>query len=131
MPPPRWRKYQKKVNQPVIAVRLDLDTDGLTYRKWGALQRAKPGDWLVDNDGDIYTVDAKTFARTYKRLQPGTYVKTTPIWAEVATQAGSIPTKEGASHYKPGDYLVYNNPNGRDGYCMSAKKFKSMYEPAS
>lgn len=127
----RRRKYQKRANQPVIAVRLNLDTDGLTYRKWGALQRAKRGDWLVDNDGDIYTVDAKTFTRTYKCLRPGAYVKITPVWAEVATQPGSIPTKEGASHYKPGDYLVYNNRNGGDGYCMSAKKFKSMYEPAS
>jgi hypothetical protein len=125
------RKYQKKVNQPVIAVRLDLDTPGLTYRKWGSTQRAKRGDWLVDNAGEIYTVDARTFARTYKRLRAGTYVKSTPIWAEVATDAGRIRTKEGASSYKPGDYLVYNNRNGSDGYCMTAKQFKSMYKPIS
>jgi len=121
------RKYQKKANQAVIAVRLDLDTPGLTYRKWGATQRAKRGDWLVDNAGEVYTVDARTFARTYKRLRPGTYVKITPVWAEKATQAGQIQTKEGASHYEAGDYLVYNSRGGGDGYCMTAKKFSSMY----
>ena len=61
----------------------------------GAKQRAKRGDWLVDNGGDVYSVDARTFARTYKRLQPGKYLKTTPIWAERASEAGSVKTKEG------------------------------------
>jgi hypothetical protein len=122
------RKYQKKANHPVIAVRLNLDTPGLTYRKWGATQRAKRGDWLVESDGDTYTIDARTFARTYKRLRPGTYIKMTPVWAEKATQPGQIRTKEGASQYQPGDYLVYNNRNGRDGYCMPARKFNAMYK---
>ena len=123
------RKYRKKSSQYVVAVRLDLDTDGLSYRKWGGEQRAKRGDWLVDNDGEVYTVDAKVFARTYQRLRPGIYVKTTPVWAEVATESGSVKTKEGESRYKRGDYIVYNNRNGRDGYCMSAVKFRAMYGP--
>lgn len=124
------RQYRKKANQSVVAVRLDLDTPGLTYYKWGSKQHAKRGDWLVDNQGEIYTVEAKTFARTYKKIRPGTYLKTTAVWAEVAHQAGSINTKEGESRYKRGDYLVYNRRNGRDGYCMSAAKFKAMYTPA-
>ena len=41
------KRYRKKEGQFVTAVRLDLDFDGLTYRKWGADQRCKPGDWLV------------------------------------------------------------------------------------
>jgi hypothetical protein len=124
------RKYVKKAKQTVVAVRLDIETAGISYRKWGGAQRAKRGDWLVDNRGDVYTVNGRVFARTYKRVGPGIYAKTTPVWAEVATQAGSIRTKEGASHYKRGDYLVFNDRNGRDGYCMSAAKFKAMYRPA-
>jgi hypothetical protein len=54
----------------VAAVRLALDTEGLVYRKWGGQQHAKPGDWSVDNDGDVYTVDAGVFARTYRRPAP-------------------------------------------------------------
>src|SRR5262245_62054757 len=97
--PAKRRKYRKKASQYVIAVQLDIDTDGFSYRKWGAKQRAKRGDWLVDNDGDIYTVDAEVFARTYQGLRPGIYVKSTPVWAEVATESGSVKTKEGESHY--------------------------------
>ena len=121
-------KYRKKSSQFVVAVRLDLHTEGLSYQKWGSLQRAKRGDWLVDNAGDVYTVDGKVFARTYRRVRPGCYVKKTPVWAEVAAGAGRIKTKEGASEYRKGDYLVYNHRNGRDGYGMSAAKFKAMYE---
>jgi acetylornithine deacetylase/succinyl-diaminopimelate desuccinylase-like protein len=36
---------------------------------------AKAGDWLVDNGGDVYTVDAEVFARTYREVARGAYVK--------------------------------------------------------
>jgi len=121
-------RYRKKPSQYVIAVQLKLDTDGFSYRKWGAEQRCKSGDWLLDNNGDIYTVDKDSFERTYRRVKSGYYVKTTPIWAEVAEQAGSVPTKEGESHYQAGDYLVSNNEDGSDAYCVSAAKFEAMYE---
>jgi hypothetical protein len=123
-------KYQKKTDQFVVAVKLDLQIEGFTYRKWGAEQRCKSGDWLVDNNGDVYTIDSEVFNRTYRNIGPGTYVKTTPIWAERATQAGSIETKEGRSHYEAGDYLVSNNEDGTDAYCISAGKFEAMYELA-
>jgi len=112
----------------VVAVQLDLVTDGFSYRKWGAQQRCKRGDWLVDNGGDIYTVDGDVFADTYRRVDAGKYVKTTPIWAEVAVESGSVVTKEGQSSYQKGDYLVYNNEDGSDAYCVGAAKFESMYE---
>ncbi|HSB70468.1 MAG TPA: hypothetical protein VLT62_14165 [Candidatus Methylomirabilis sp.] len=123
------RRYRKNADRCVVAVQLDLDTDGFAYRKWGAEQRCKRGDWLVDNEGDIYSVDGEVFAKTYRRVSPGLYVKTTPVWAEVATEPGSVVTKEGQSHFTAGDYLVYNNEDGTDAYCMSAAKFESMYEP--
>jgi hypothetical protein len=121
-------RYIKRPDQFVVAVQLSLDTEGFGYRKWGAEQRCKRGDWLVDNAGDVYTVDADVFARTYREVAPGHYVKTTPVWAEVATEAGSVPTKEGRSHYRRGDYLVYNNEDGTDAYCVSAEKFEAMYQ---
>jgi hypothetical protein len=123
------RRYRKKADRFVTAVRLDLDTDGFTYRKWGAEQRCKRGDWLVENEGDIYSVDNAVFAKTYRRASPGVYVKTGRVWAEVATAPGSVVTNEGKSFYEAGDYLVYNNEDGSDAYCISADKFESMYEP--
>lgn len=124
-------QYRKKRNQIVTAVKLALDTHGLIYRKWGAEQRAKRGDWLVDSDGEVYTIDGKVFAKTYERVGPGTYRKVAPVWAELATRDGSVKTKEGESRYKKGDYIVFNNKDGTDGYCMSAKKFHAMYEPVA
>ncbi len=123
------RRYIRRPDRPVVAIRLALDTDGLVYRKWGGEQRAKPGDWIVDNDGDIYTVDADVFARTYRQTGPGTYVKTTRVWAERARSAGSVQTKEGATRYEAGDYLVSNSGDGSDEYAVSAEKFESLYAP--
>lgn len=126
---PIHRRYRKKAGGVVVAVRLDLDTHGFTYTKWGAEQRCKHGDWLVDNDGDIYTVDAEVFERTYRKTGPGAYVKVSPVWAETASEAGSVSTNEGESRYNKGDYVVYNNEDGTDAYCISKEKFESMYEP--
>jgi hypothetical protein len=120
-------RYRKKSDRFVVAVQVDLDTDGFSYTKWGAEQRCKPGDWLVDNEGDIYTIDSEVFAKTYRRVRPGIYIKATPVWAEVATTSGVVETKEGRSHYQKGDYLVYNDRDETDAYCVSAAKFEAMY----
>ncbi|MDQ0864805.1 hypothetical protein [Arthrobacter globiformis] len=66
-----------------------------------AKQQCKPGDWLVDDDGDTNTVDADVFAAT----------------------------KEGRTSYNRGDVVVFNNENGTDGYAMTAERFNSRYEP--
>jgi hypothetical protein len=56
-------------------------------------------------------------------------VKTTPVWAERATGAGSVRTKEASTHYEPGDYLVSNRSDGSDEYAMNAAKFEDLYTP--
>lgn len=124
------RKYVKLTNLPVVAIQLDLDTDGFTYRKWGALQRCKPGDWIVNNAGDTYTVDKGSFERTYRAEGTGTYVKIAPVWAEVADRDGAIRTKEGETRYEAGAYLVFNDEAGMDGYAVEAPTFERLYRPA-
>ena len=123
-------KYLKKTASRVVAVQLDLETDGLTYQKWGGTQTCKAGDWIVNNDGDVYTVDRETFARTYGVVSPGIYEKVAPVWARLAEQPGQIATKEGVTHYQAGAYLVYNDPDGKDGYAVDAEVFEKMYAPA-
>jgi hypothetical protein len=123
-------KYVKRTTQAVVAVQLALDTSGFEYRKWGGVQRCKAGDWIINNNGDIYTVDRETFERTYHQTGGGTYVKITPVWAEVAREAGCVQTKEGATNYAAGDYLVFNEEHGGDAYAVSAGKFEAMYERA-
>jgi hypothetical protein len=125
------QKYVKRADQKVHAVRLDLETDGFTYRKWGAEQRCKRGDWLANNDGDVYTIEGETFARTYRHVADAAYVKTTPVWAEPADATGAVATKEGTTHYERGDYLVFNQEDGGDPYAVAKADFERMYEPAS
>lgn len=127
---PTRRRYRRRPDQSVTAVQLRLDTEGLRFRKWGHEQLAKAGDWLVDNEGDVYTVDAEVFAATYREVARGSYVKTTPVWAVQADTAGSVPTKEGATAYAAGDWLVSNQPDGSDSYAIDAASFARLYEPA-
>lgn len=122
-------RYRKHPRAAISAVRLALDTDGLVYRKWGAEQRCKAGDWLVDNDGDCYSIDAATFEATYEPVSPGRYIKSAPVWAAVAKEAGAIRTQEGATRYEAGDYLVADAPDGPDIYAVSRAKFERMYVP--
>ena len=131
MAQPQPRRYVRRPDSPVVAIRLDLDLDGFAYRKWGDLQRAKRGDWLVDNAGDVYTVDADVFARTYHPAGsgPGTYLKSTPVWATKAEKEGSVATKEGRTHYQAGDYIVSNSSDGSDHYAITAAKFEALYMP--
>ncbi|MBM3524278.1 MAG: hypothetical protein FJX57_15090 [Alphaproteobacteria bacterium] len=123
------RRFRRRPDQAVTAVQINLEMESLRYRKWGHDQLARPGDWLVDNGGDVYTVDRDTFARTYRSVGPGAYVKSTPIWAERAASAGSVATNEGRTAYQAGDWLVSNNEDGSDAYAISAVKFEAMYEP--
>lgn len=126
------QQYRKKKQTSVIAIRLDLDTPGFEYQKWGGTQRCKRGDWLVNNQGDTYTVDEETFGRTYRlvnRTVQGVYEKISAVWAEKADKAGTIKTKEGSTAYEVGDYLVYNDPHRKDGYAIKGDTFHSLYEP--
>ena len=121
-------KYKKKPTAVITALQLDLDTDGFTYYKWGSKQVCRRGDWLVNNNGDTYTVSKETFESTYEMISLGVYYKSATVWAEVAEQRGRIKTKESETAYEDGDYLVYNDEEGSDGYAVSREKFKSMYD---
>lgn len=121
--------YRRRENTTINAVRLDLETEGFTYQKWGDRQTCKQGDWLVKNGADTYTIDATVFANTYRELSSGLYEKYAPVWAEQAGAAGSMPTKEGTTSYKAGDWLVFNSAEREDGYAMGSEKFEELYEP--
>ena len=127
---PERRKFVKRAGATVVAVQLNLETEGFFYHKWGESQRCKPGDWIVDNAGEVYTVDRDAFQRTYRRVAEGAYAKVSAVWAEVARDAGAIKTKQGVAHYDPGAYLVYNDDSTQDGYPVERSTFERMYEPA-
>lgn len=111
-------------------MQLDLETEGFSYRKWGGIQHCKPGDWIVNDRGNVYTIDQRSFAATYEETGLGQYRKTAVVWAEVATEAGAVATREGTTAYEAGDYLVSNDEAGKDSYAVRRSKFLAMYEPA-
>jgi hypothetical protein len=76
-----------------------------------------PGSSTVEERS--ITVDRETFEATYRRVCPGLWEKHTEVWASVASEAGRIRTKQGPTDYRAGDYLVYNDADGRDGWAMS------------
>ena len=114
-----------------MAVQLNLDTAGFKYEKWGQIQICKQGDWMVNNNGDVYTIDQQIFANTYKENGKGQYFKSIVVWAEVADKAGVIQTKEGSTYYRVGDCLVYNDVADDDAYAISREKFEKLYDKAS
>jgi hypothetical protein len=112
-----------------------LRPQALSRRRWpkesSSQSQRTARDWLVENDGNTYTVAADSFVTTYQQISPGRYIKIAPVWAEIATHDGAIKTREGESYYGVGDYLVYNRENRKDGYTMAADVFEKMYEPVS
>ena len=96
----------------------------------GQCPDCKGGDWIVNNGGECYTIDVESFANTYTLVDPdtpGIYFKTGSVWAKKATEDGAIKTKEGESHYKAGDWIVFNNEDGTDGYKVTDEKFRALY----
>lgn len=123
------RQYVKKATRPVRAVQLNLPGCKLSYEKWGDSQTAGSGDWLVINGDNSYTVQRDSFRDTYRHLYGDWYRKTAPVWAEIAAADGHIATREGVSHYRAGDYLVYNQPDRNDGYTVPHQEFELNYRP--
>lgn len=121
------RRYRKRKEQHVTAVQIRLETAGLEYEKWGAKQTGRPGDWLIDNDGDVYTISEDSFDSTYEQVSPGRYRKVAAVWAVQASRNGAVKTREGETVYEAGDYLVSNNDDGDDEYAVSKERFEQMY----
>ncbi len=124
------KKWVPKPDATVIAVQINLDIEGFAYVKWGAEQHCSPGDWLVDNDGDVYTISDDTFARTYRLERPGLYRKIAPVWAWVAQAKGTIRSEEGETEYEPGDYVAFHAPDAKLGWALKADKFHERYDRA-
>ena len=75
-------------------------------------------------------MDAGSFAATYREVRPGLFAKIAPVYARLAEAPGEIETREGITQYAAGDYIVFNDADGDDGYAVSRAEFERLYEPA-
>ena len=55
------------------------------------------------------------------RIRSCIFVKTTPVWAEIATEPGMVKTKEGVTNYSAGNYIVSNDEQGTDSCAVCPK----------
>lgn len=121
------KHYRKRNDHFVIAVQLNLETSGVQYEKWGGTQQCNAGDWIVENQGECYTISADSFAKTYQCISPGLYKKIADVTAEQSSESGKVDTNEGVTHYSAGDYIVQNRGDSRDSYAVDRKVFENMY----
>lgn len=126
--------YNRQKTPPVTAIQLKFNVpEGTThlfkYQKWGDTQQCKPNDWLVKtNNNEVYTIDIESFANTYTRVSGDQYEKSVGVYAYKSDTDGSIPTKEGVTYFKSGDWVTFNDKALTDGYAISDEKFRKLYE---
>lgn len=123
------KRYRRREKTTVTAVQIDLETEGFNYRKWGGVQIARAGDWLVNNNGNVYTIDREAFEQTYTATGPGVYEKIGPVWAREAQADGQVKSTSGFSGYSAGDMIVFRDTDELDGWAMNAEEFNRLYEP--
>lgn len=88
----------------------------------------QPGDWLVEDGAQKWTVADAVFRETYEQVDNGTYAKRAPVFARMVSGNVTLVTLEGNIALSPGDWLVCNL-NG-DCWGMTAVQFASKYRPA-
>ena len=122
------KRYRRREMTTVTAVQIALNTEGFTYKKWGDVQVVRAGDWLVNNNGNVYTVDHEVFERTYTKVSTGVYKKTGVVWVEEAQTAGKVRSTSGFTNYSAGEFVVFNDEDRADGWAMSVEEFTRLYE---
>ena len=87
---------------------------------------ARQSDWLVERNGSVHTVDAHLFENTYKKVGLFTYVNSAIVWPVPAAEAGIFCVFEGATHYRQGVFIVWNDEAGLDGYAVVKEMFRPL-----
>ena len=78
------------------------------------------GEIDISRNG-VYGYDIRAEVLGTKGTLMAGYLRETPVL---------VLTKEGVTHYRAGDYLVFNEEHGGDAYAVAAGKFEAMYRRA-
>jgi hypothetical protein len=115
--------------EPTAVVRARRLPEGATWlTDRGAPMQAEAGDWeLTDDSGGRWTVQPETFARSYRRLLDGRYAKVERVNAVQLTSELQVPTAEGVSPARAGDWLLRD----ADGavWPVPDETFRARYRP--
>ena len=115
--------------RPTAVVTARRLTEPLTWHtEGGATLSAQPGDWeLTDADGDRWTVEPAAFARSYRRRPDGRYAKHEFVDAVRVAHGIDVPTTEGPSTARPGDWLLRDA--GGAVWPVPDHTFRDRYSP--
>jgi PGDYG protein len=115
--------------QPCTVVSAHRLVAALTWRTdRGAPMRAEPGDWeLTDEQGNRWTVEPETFARSYRRQPDGRYAKHELVDAVQLTYPLEVPTTEGVSTARIGDWLLRDAAGAV--WPVPDQQFRVRYRP--
>ena len=88
---------------------------------------AAAGDWLVTDGTEEWTVAPGVFARSYRPLPDGRFVKVAPVRAARLDRTAEVPTLEGVARAEAGDWVLC----GVDGelWTVTDTFFRAHYEP--
>lgn len=92
----------------------------------GSTLRAAAGDWELTDGTRTWTVASDIFAKTYTEVAPGVYRKTGRVQAVRLNEDAVIPTLEGESVARAGDWVV-RGVNG-EVWPVPAEEFAEAYD---
>lgn len=85
-----------------VAIQLQSGTTGFSYHKWVTSQSCKPGDWIVKNAFDMYTVDENSFSRSYRAASLSCHRIFSPVRASMVGLGCTNESKEGFTQCQAG-----------------------------
>jgi hypothetical protein len=95
----------------------------------GTPLRAEPGDWeLTAPDGDRWTITDNAFTRSYRQRPDGRYGKWEVVEAVRLRRPVEVPTAEGPSSGRPGDWLLRDDTGAV--WPVPDRRFRDRYRPA-
>lgn len=91
----------------------------------GSTMRGKPGDWLISEGDEEWTVDQRIFEESYEEVGVTKYRKASPVRARQLENSTTLETLEGTDCLSAGDWIVMNN----SGECwgMPDTTFRERY----
>lgn len=94
----------------------------------GELLTGQPGDWLLGEGAQRWTVIDSVFRSTYEAIGDGVYEKRAPVRAMKLPAGLTLATLEGTITLEAGDWMVCN----LSGECwgMSESQFTAKYRPS-
>ena len=111
----------------VIVKARQLTTPHEWTSRSGSVLRGQPGDWVLFDGDDEWTITDEAFTASYHQRPDGDWEKRSTIRAVQLDGAVEVDTPEGASRAEAGDWLATSL--GAGAWPIAANAFTRRYVP--